>query len=97
MKEFFERIIDHPHFTFLLLENYQRNIGYAWFEIKEYKKTKFRKPYSSIYLHQLSIIEAERNKGFGSKLMEKNMSNPIYDLIGIGYDTASVLRLIPFR
>jgi diamine N-acetyltransferase len=38
MKEFFKRIIDHPHFAFLLLENDQRNIGYAWFEIKEYKE-----------------------------------------------------------
>jgi ribosomal protein S18 acetylase RimI-like enzyme len=71
MKDFFRGIIDKPNFTFLLLENDQRNIGYAWLEVKEYTENEFRRPNTSIYLHQLSIIEAERNKGFGGKLMEK--------------------------
>jgi ribosomal protein S18 acetylase RimI-like enzyme len=71
IKEFFKRIIDKPNFTFLLLENDKRYIGYAWLEIKEYSENEFKRHYKSVYLHQLSIIEEERNKGFGSKLMEK--------------------------
>jgi ribosomal protein S18 acetylase RimI-like enzyme len=71
MKEFFKRIMDKPNFTFLLLENDQRYIGYAWLEIKKYTENEIRMPYTSVYLHHLSIIEAERNKGFGGKLMEK--------------------------
>jgi ribosomal protein S18 acetylase RimI-like enzyme len=71
IKAFFKRIIHKANFTFLLIESRQQYMGYAWIELKEYSENEFMRSYKSLFVHQFSIIEEERNKGFGGKLMDK--------------------------
>ncbi|MED3855392.1 GNAT family N-acetyltransferase [Priestia megaterium] len=75
IREFFRRIINHSKFIFLLLEDEEKEIGYAWIEIKDYPPNVFKNAYRSLYVHQISIVETQRKKGYGSKLM-----NYIYEL-----------------
>ncbi|PFK80067.1 GNAT family N-acetyltransferase [Priestia megaterium] len=75
IREFFRRIINHRKFIFLLLEDEEKEIGYAWIEIKDYPSNVFKNAYRSLYVHQISIVETQRKKGYGSKLM-----NYIYEL-----------------
>lgn len=71
MKAFFKSIINNNHFVFLLLESEGDAIGYAWLEAIQYHETPFTKSYQSMYVHHISIDEAKRSKGYGTKLMEK--------------------------
>lgn len=71
VKTFFQKIIDKEEFTFLLLEDDDLPLGYAWIEFRNYPDNAFKKPYKSIYVHQISISENQRKKGYGSKLMEE--------------------------
>lgn len=71
IKEFFVSIIDNPQFIFLVIEEEDQDVGYAWIEIKKYKGNAFKYPYTSIYVHQISINESQRGKGYGTKLMQK--------------------------
>ncbi|MFH0070733.1 GNAT family N-acetyltransferase, partial [Peribacillus sp. NPDC056705] len=41
-----------------------------WIEIREYPENAFKKGYKSVYVHQISIEDTKRNKGYGSSLME---------------------------
>ncbi|MGE7604168.1 N-acetyltransferase family protein [Peribacillus sp. NPDC097675] len=71
IKTFFQKNIDKEEFTFLLLEDGDLPLGYAWIEIRNYPDNAFKKPYRSVFVHQISISENQRNKGYGSKLMEE--------------------------
>ena len=71
IKNFFQKIIDKEKFTFLLLEDDDKPIGYAWIEFRNYPENAFKKAYQSIYVHQISISESQRKKGYGSKLMDE--------------------------
>jgi ribosomal protein S18 acetylase RimI-like enzyme len=71
IKEFFKGIISHPQHLFLLLEDDEQYLGYAWIELKNYPENAFKKAYQSVYVHQISISESHRKKGYGSKLMEE--------------------------
>jgi len=42
IREFFRRIINHRKFIFLLLEDEEKEIGYAWIEIKDYPQMSLR-------------------------------------------------------
>ena len=57
VKEVFKCLVNNESFIFLLLEDNDEALGYAWIEIRE-------------YIHQISIVETKRNKGYGSSLME---------------------------
>ncbi|MEK4534556.1 GNAT family N-acetyltransferase [Peribacillus sp. FSL K6-1552] len=57
VKEVFKSLVNNESFIFLLLEDNEEALGYAWIEIRE-------------YIHQISIVETKRNKGYGSSLME---------------------------
>ena len=70
ISDFYKGIIDNPNYIFLIIEEDNYKVGYAWIEIKNYVETAFKKPYKSIYVHQVSIVESERGKGYGLKLME---------------------------
>ncbi|RLQ96156.1 GNAT family N-acetyltransferase [Falsibacillus albus] len=70
-KTFFQKIIDKEEFTFLLLEDDDEPLGYAFIEFKAYPGTTFKKAYKSVYVHQISISENQRKKGYGSKLMDE--------------------------
>ncbi|MBO9129353.1 GNAT family N-acetyltransferase [Bacillus sp. 165] len=71
VKEFFESMVNNPNFIFLLLEDESRYFGYAMIEIKRYQENPFKKAYQSLYIHQFSIVDSYRKKGYGSKIMEK--------------------------
>ncbi len=71
VKEFFQKIIDRPEFIFLLIEDNEINQGYAWIEIRNNPENAFKKAYKLLYVHQISISESSRNKGFGTMLMEE--------------------------
>ena len=73
--EKFKSVIDNEKFMFLLLEDNDEAIGFAWIEFKEHLGSAFKKASRSVYVHQISISETERSKGYGSALMEE-----IYDV-----------------
>jgi diamine N-acetyltransferase len=52
-------------------EAIKQYLGYAWIEIRNYPENAFKKAYPSVYVHQISISESHRKKGYGSKLMEE--------------------------
>ncbi|MBD3108037.1 GNAT family N-acetyltransferase [Bacillus sp. AGMB 02131] len=71
IKTFFQKIIDKEEFTFILLEDDNLPLGYAWIEFRNYPENTFKKAYKSVYVHQISISENQRKKGYGSKLMNE--------------------------
>ncbi|MFU2018872.1 GNAT family N-acetyltransferase [Peribacillus butanolivorans] len=70
VKEVFKSLIKNESFIFLLLEDNEEALGFAWVEIREYPENAFKKGYKSVYVHQISIVDTKRNKGYGSSLME---------------------------
>ncbi|MET3321504.1 UNVERIFIED_ORG: ribosomal protein S18 acetylase RimI-like enzyme [Peribacillus simplex] len=70
VKEVFKSLINNESFIFLLLEDNEEALGYAWVEIREYPENAYKKGYKSVYVHQISIVDTKRNKGYGSSLME---------------------------
>ncbi len=71
IKTFFQKKMDNEEFIFLLLKDDDQPLGYAWIELRNYPDTDFKKPYKSIYVHQISIADSQRKKGYGSALMNK--------------------------
>ncbi|OAB36989.1 GNAT family N-acetyltransferase [Paenibacillus glacialis] len=71
VSDFYKLIMNYSNFQFYTIEENDMALGYVWIEIKEYKENAFRKSYKSIYVHQLNILEAHRNKGLGKKIMNK--------------------------
>ncbi|KRE01545.1 GNAT family N-acetyltransferase [Priestia megaterium] len=69
--EFFKKVIENDRFIFLLAEDEEQHVGFAWLEIKQYSVTVFKKAYESIYVHQINIEEPYKNKGVGSSLMKE--------------------------
>ncbi|MCR2823767.1 GNAT family N-acetyltransferase [Lederbergia panacisoli] len=68
-KSFFKGLIQKDNQIFLLLENDDEALGYAWIEIKEYPENVFKKGYKSVYVHQLNVLKP--HQGHGSMLMDK--------------------------
>ena len=70
-EEFFKGIIKAGNFTFFVLTDHGEPLGYAWIETRTYPETPFSKALNSVYVHQLSVIETQRGKGYGSRLMKE--------------------------
>jgi diamine N-acetyltransferase len=88
IKKFFKSIIHNDSFIFLLVEDNGEALGYAWIEIRKYPENAFKKSYKSVYVHQISIAETQRKKGYGSKLMEEIYEiakNKGIDLVELDY------------
>ncbi|MFJ7930612.1 GNAT family N-acetyltransferase [Peribacillus sp. NPDC096448] len=75
MKETFKSLVKNNSFVFLVIKDHEVPIGYAWIEIKNYPESAFKNEYKSVYVHQLSIVESQANKGYGKKLM-----NEVYEI-----------------
>lgn len=94
MKEFFKGIIDNPDFLFLVIEHENHFVGYAWVEIRTYLESIFKKSYQSMYVHQISVDEINRNQGYGTKLMDEisrvAIENKIH-LIELDYWSSNLL------
>lgn len=71
IKTFFQGIIDKKEFIFLMLEVDGKPLGYSWIELKIHPGNVFKKPYQSVYVHQISIVESQRKKGYASALMDE--------------------------
>ncbi|MGG2065324.1 GNAT family N-acetyltransferase [Bacillus sp. S14(2024)] len=88
VKDFFQNMIDSPSFIFLLLEESNQSVGYAWLELKSYPGNAFKKTYTSIYIHQISVLETYRNKGYGTQLLDyiyKIAKNKNINMIELDY------------
>ncbi|WAH37577.1 GNAT family N-acetyltransferase [Alicyclobacillus dauci] len=75
MRDAFKRLMTNDNSVFLLLEDDNEALGYAWIEVRTYPDNAFRKEYRSVYVHQISIVENQKRRGHGSYLMEH-----IYDI-----------------
>lgn len=71
MTSFFKTVVENSNHLFLLVKDENEFVGYAWIEIKEYPESIFKKAYTSVYIHQISINSNKRNKGYGSFLIHK--------------------------
>ena len=71
VKNFFKETMNKPNLIFLLLEDNEESVGYAWIEFKDYPESAFKKSYKSVYVHQISISDIHKNKGYGSRLMDE--------------------------
>lgn len=71
IKSFFKGIINNENYIFLLLEDDQEYIGYAWVEMISKQDTVFKRAYQSVYIHQMSINKANRKQGYGEKMLEE--------------------------
>ncbi len=71
MIEFYESVINNPSFHFLVVEDENKYVGYAWIEIRTYSENVFRKSYQSVFVNQISVDESRRNRGYGTKLMDE--------------------------
>ncbi|MBM7602657.1 ribosomal protein S18 acetylase RimI-like enzyme [Metabacillus crassostreae] len=69
INEVFKKLIENEKNIFLLLEENEDAVGYAWIEIRDYPENAFKKRYQSIYVHQISIAPTQRKKGYGTALM----------------------------
>ncbi|MCK1995191.1 GNAT family N-acetyltransferase [Peribacillus muralis] len=88
VKKYFKSLVNNESFLFLLLEDDGEALGYAWIELKEYPENAFKKGYKSVYVHQISIADTKRNKGYGSSLMEhiyEMANNRGIDVIELDY------------
>ena len=71
VKSEFEKIIDVEKFEFLLIEDEDEAVGYAWIEYRNYRENAFKLSYQSVYVHQISISSDVRGKGYGTVLMKE--------------------------
>ncbi|MDP1421363.1 hypothetical protein Q8G35_24055 [Peribacillus simplex] len=59
VKEVFKSLINNESFIFLLLEDNEEALGYAWIEIREHPENVFKIGYKSVYVHQHSGYKEE--------------------------------------
>jgi hypothetical protein len=62
--------IRKPNHIFLVLEDNEETIGYSRVEIKHYPENPFKKAYSALLVHQISIEPHIRGRGYGTYFME---------------------------
>ncbi|CAM4004058.1 GNAT family N-acetyltransferase [Lederbergia lenta] len=88
IKDVFKECMKNKSFIFLLVEDNDVAVGYAWIGIRDYTEDAFKKAYNSVYVHQISIDETKQHKGYGSRLMEEVYAiakNNGIDLIELDY------------
>ncbi|PEJ57906.1 MULTISPECIES: GNAT family N-acetyltransferase [unclassified Bacillus (in: firmicutes)] len=71
MTEFFKSVVDKPEHHFFIVKDVEELIGYAWIEVKDIPEGPIKKAFRLGYVHQISINEEKRNKGYGSFLIHK--------------------------
>jgi diamine N-acetyltransferase len=71
MTAFFEEIVQIENHLFYVVENeVGHSAGYIWVELKQSKETPFKYASSTLFVHQLSVNENERGKGYGRALLK---------------------------
>ena len=71
VRDTFRYLVRQNEFVFLLLEDHDEPIGYAWLELRTYPENPFMKSYRSVYVHQIGLTEDQKKKGYGTALMEE--------------------------
>lgn len=71
VRNFFKEMMNKPNMDFLLIKDNEEPVGYIWIEFKDYPENIFKKPYKSVYVHQLSVSEKHINKGYGFRLIDE--------------------------
>ncbi|MFB5192156.1 GNAT family N-acetyltransferase [Alicyclobacillus fastidiosus] len=75
IRDAFQELVQNESFVFLLLEDDQEALGYAWIEMKMYPQTAFTKQRTTAFVHQLCVVGHQRRRGYGTAFM-----NHIYEL-----------------
>ncbi|GGA86584.1 N-acetyltransferase [Ornithinibacillus halotolerans] len=70
IKTFFQSMVEKENYIFLVLEDGDMPLGFAMIEIRNHPETMFKKAYSSLYVHQISVLNQKQKKGYGTRLME---------------------------
>lgn len=66
---FYKNIIDKEDYIFLLIEDENEPVGYAWIELRNYDENPFKLARKFVYVHQISISSHVRSNGYGTMLM----------------------------
>jgi len=70
IRQWFETIIaSDPDSTFLVIEDEGIIAGYAWIQVLIRTENPFKKARTALEIHQFSIMQAERRRGYGTALM----------------------------
>jgi len=75
IRDLLKQLVTNENFIFLLVEDSDEPIGYAWIELRNDPQNAFKKQHKSVVVHQISIVEAQKRQGYGAHLM-----NHIYDI-----------------
>lgn len=68
---FEEYLRDESSFFFVVAKDEtSRPVGYVWVQLRSVAPNVFRRGYKTAHVHQLSVVEPEHRRGFGSALME---------------------------
>ncbi|MUK88886.1 GNAT family N-acetyltransferase [Ornithinibacillus sp. L9] len=69
--EAFKTIMQNKQQLFFVIIKNKEALGYIWTEVVQYQENVFRNSYQTLFVHQLCVSQTDRNKGYGTKLMEK--------------------------
>lgn len=75
IRESFKQWVTNENFVYLVLEDMGEPLGYACVEIKEYPEDAQTKERKSVFVHDISIVEGQKRRGYGSHLISH-----IYDI-----------------
>ncbi|MBB3128573.1 ribosomal protein S18 acetylase RimI-like enzyme [Paenibacillus rhizosphaerae] len=75
IRETFKQLVTNENRVYLVLEDMGEALGYACVEIVEYPEDTITKERKSVLVHDISIIEGQKRRGYGSHLMSH-----IYDI-----------------
>ncbi|GMA64177.1 GNAT family N-acetyltransferase [Alicyclobacillus fastidiosus] len=75
IRDSFKELVKNDSFIFLLLEDGNDALGYAWVELRNYPQNAFTKARQALFVHQISIVNDQKRRGYGTALM-----NHIYDI-----------------
>jgi ribosomal protein S18 acetylase RimI-like enzyme len=71
IRQWFEKVIaNDPDSTFLVIEDEGLIAGYAWIQALGRKENPFKKAQTALKIHQFSIMQSERRRGYGTFLMD---------------------------
>lgn len=70
-RDYFKKYVSYSDSIFLLVEENNEYIGYAWLIVQEAEDTNFTTSEASLYVQQMSINPENTHKGYGAKLMDE--------------------------
>ena len=68
---FFNKFINNKEHLFLVLEENNEYIGYAWLELRANAESEFSKGFKDIYVHQKKKKKDYKGRGYGQAFMKK--------------------------